>query len=582
MQLSQGSKSLLDLTKKAYKGEVMLPDFQRNFVWTRQDVEELLKSLLEDMFIGTFLVHNVEPSNPPFKTIAIEGAKLVNPDYRANSSLLILDGQQRLSSYFYALYCPETALKNVSHPYRFFIKIDELLDDNIDDAVFSWSIYYRKYKALLDDDGTYDMQTLREEKLIPFSFLKGDFTEIWYENYKADYSDEDGRKIRSYIDNVIHYNVLTLDVPLGEKPETIAVLFEKINRTGVKLSVFDLLTARLYKFLNLREEWEKSFDEHLNIQKFALNNKRDTTVPYYFIQAIALYEGLSIKARDMLKINEKHINKTIWHETAKVLNDDVLGRLLDKNEYGIGDVSKWLPYKPMTVVMLALFKNSKKDISKINQWYWSAVFSERYAGSTETKLTKDYKDLRKWFEDDSKVPEVVLEMRNMLHKTFTIKDKKYAGNSVYKGVFNLLFMHDAKDFYENDKLKFSTDELDDHHIFPKKYLENKGVEVDWDMVANRTLIGSKTNKRISKKAPGVYLQEMLKNNGDDKKSVKAILEKHFISNAMYKILLSVNENSTKEEITKAFNDFVDRREKIIKNHIADLIGFEETDIDEKN
>lgn len=582
MQLSQGSKSLLDLTKKAYNGEVMLPDFQRNFVWTRQDVEELLKSLLEDMFIGTFLVHNVDPSNPPFKTIAIEGAKLVNPDYRANSNLLILDGQQRLSSYFYALYCPETALKNVSHPYRFFIKIDELLNDNIDDAVFSWSIHYRKYQALLNNDGVYDMQTLKKEILIPFSFLKDDFTEIWYEYYKEDFSDKEGRKIRAYINNVINYNVLTLDVPLGEKPETIAVLFEKINRTGVKLSVFDLLTARLYKFLNLREEWETSFDTYSNIQKFALDNKRDTTVPYYFIQAIALYENLSIKARDMLKINEKHINKTIWHETAKVLNDDVLERLLDKNEYGIVDVNKWLPYKPMTVVMLALFKNSKKDISKINQWYWSAVFSERYAGSTEAKLTKDYKELLKWFNDSEKIPEVVVEMRNILYKTFTIHDKKYAGNSVYKGVFNLLFMHDAKDLYENDKLKFSTDELDDHHIFPKKFLENKGVEVDWDMVANRTLIGSKTNKRISKKAPRVYLQEMLENNENDEKSVKAILEKHFIDNAMYKILLSVDEISTKEDITKAFEDFVERREKIIQNHIADMIGFKEIGKDEEN
>ncbi len=574
MQLSQGSKSLLDLAKKAYAGEVMLPDFQRNFVWTRQDVEELLKSLLEDMFIGTFLVHNVEPSNLPFKTIAIEGAKLVNSDFRATPNLLILDGQQRLSSYFYALYCPETSLKNVSNPYRFFIKIDELLNDNIDDAVFSWSNYYRKYKALLDEDGEYDMQVLRKEKLIPLSFLKEDFTEIWYEYYKMDYSKDDGEKIRAYINNIIHYNVLTLDVPLGEKPETIAVLFEKINRTGVKLSVFDLLTARLYKFLNLREEWEKSFDEYANIRKFALDDKRDTKVPYYLIQAIALYEGLSIKARDMLKIDEKHINQKIWKDTAEIFNSKVLERLLDKNEYGVGDIDKWLPYKPMAIVMLALFKSNNKDIQKINYWYWSAVFAERYAGSTESKLTKDYKELLKWFEDDTKIPEVVHEMRNILYKTFTIQDKKYAGNSVYKGVFNLLFMHDAKDFYENDKLKFSTDELDDHHIFPKKFLENKGVEVDWDMVANRTLIGSRTNKRISKKAPAVYLQEMLENNGNDESMVKSILDKHFIDQKMYNILNSVTEESTQEEITDAFNQFVNRREMLIQEYISRLIGYQ--------
>ena len=575
MQLSQGSKNLLDLAKKAYAGEVMLPDFQRNFVWTRQDVEELLKSLLEDMFIGTFLVHNVEPSNPPFKTIAIEGAKLVNPDFRANSSLLILDGQQRLSSYFYALYCPDTSLKNVSNPYKFFIDIEELLNDNIDDAVFSWSNYYRKYKALLDDNDEYDMQILRKEKLIPLSFLKEDFTEIWYEYYKSDYTKEEGEKIRKYISNVIHYNVLTLDVPLGEKPETIAVLFEKINRTGVKLSVFDLLTARLYKFLNLREEWEESFDNYENIRNFALGNKRDTTVPYYFIQAIALYEGLSIKARDMLKIDKSHINQKIWAETAKIFDSTVLKRLLDKNEYGVGDINKWLPYKPMSVVMLALFKNDKRDIQKINYWYWSSVFSERYAGSTESKLTKDYKELLKWFENDEKIPEVIVEMRNILYKTFTIKDKKYAGNSVYKGVFNLLFMQDAKDFYENDKLKFSTDALDDHHIFPKKFLENKGVEVDWDTVANRTLIGSRTNKRISKKAPAVYLKEMLASNNNDESAVKSILNKHFIDEEIYNILKSVTQDSTKEEITTAFNIFIDNREKLIQQYIAELIGYQE-------
>ena len=145
---------------------------------------------------------------------------------------------------------------------------------------------------------------------------------------------------------------------------------------------------------------------------------------------------------------------------------------------------------------------------------------------------------------------------------------------MYKGVFNLLFMHDAKDFYENDKLKFSTDELDDHHIFPKKFLENKGVEVDWDMVANRTLIGSRTNKRISKKAPAVYLQEMLENNGNDESVVKSILDKHFIDKKMYKILNSVTQESTKEEITDAFNKFVNRREMLIQEYISGLIGYQ--------
>ena len=58
MNLHQGQIKLLELVNKAYNGEVMLPDFQRNFVWARHDIEELIKSLLEDVFIGTFLILN--------------------------------------------------------------------------------------------------------------------------------------------------------------------------------------------------------------------------------------------------------------------------------------------------------------------------------------------------------------------------------------------------------------------------------------------------------------------------------------------------------------------------------------------
>lgn len=576
MELSQGSKSLLELAKKAYSGEVMLPDFQRNFVWTRQDVEELLKSLLESMFIGTFLIHNIDPNNPPFKTIAIEGATKINPNFKGHPNLLILDGQQRLSSFFYALFSPNIPLKNVANPYRFFIDIDELLVDNIDDAVFSWSTEWREYKRLLDKDGNYNIDELKKQKLIPFSFLKDDFSKIWYKRYyELGLEEVESDKVTKYIENITNYQALTLDVPLSEKPETIAVLFEKINRTGVKLSVFDLLTARLYKFLNLREEWEKSFDEYSDIQTFALENKRDTTVPYYLIQAIALHNNLSIKARDMLGIDETHINQKIWESTAESFNNHVLKRLLDKNEYGIADVNRWLPYKPMTVVLIALFKNPKRDVNKINQWYWSAVFSERYAGSTETKLTKDYKDLLLWFIDDQKIPEAIIDMRDILYKTFSLKDKKYAGSSIYKGVFNLLFINDAKDFYENDKLKFATSTLDDHHIFPKQYLLDRDVDVDFDTVLNRTLITKRTNIQISKSSPATYLKKMLENNSNDESVVKSILSKHFINEEMYALLKTIDDNSDKSDIVKAFVTFTEQRQELIQSSIAQHIGLAE-------
>ena len=253
-------------------------------------------------------------------------------------------------------------------------------------------------------------------------------------------------------------------------------------------------------------------------------------------------------------------------ETIDILNTDVLERLLDKNEYGIANVDKWMPYKPMITLLLALFLENSKDIDKINCWYWSSVFTERYGGSTESKLTKDYKDLLKWSKDEKLIPEVVRKAREILEKTFTLEDKKYAGSSIYKGIFNLLFMNNAKDFYDNDKIKFSVENLDDHHIFPKGFLQDKKVELSYDIVLNRTLIGSKTNKNISKKAPADYLGEMIKIHGN-KEKVMEILKDHFINQEMVEILMLITNKSSKEEIEKSFSSFINLRQNLIKKEI---------------
>lgn len=46
MDITPDKKRLLDLVERARSGEIALPEFQRNFVWTRDDVRDLLTSVL--------------------------------------------------------------------------------------------------------------------------------------------------------------------------------------------------------------------------------------------------------------------------------------------------------------------------------------------------------------------------------------------------------------------------------------------------------------------------------------------------------------------------------------------------------
>jgi len=575
MELEWSKKKLLELVRKAYHGEVMLPDFQRNFVWARNDIEELICSLLEKMFIGTFLIQRVNPIDVPFKVISIEGANKVNENFNPRPEIIVLDGQQRLTSLFYALYSPDIPLKNTTNPYAFFINLQKLCISNIEDAVFSWSKQWREYKALLDENGKYNLLKLKEEKILPLTFLanESEFWKLWYGEFRRLFSEEDAQKIENFLKNIIEYQVHVLSIPLTEKPEDIAILFERINRTGIKLSIFDLLTARLYKFINLRTEWESAFNEKYWLRQIASNDIKNTKIPYYIIQGLALSKGMSIKARDIIKIDSTTLNKNSWQQAVEILEDKILNRLFDVSEYGIADY-RWLSYPSMISIWLGLFIKAENgeidiDIEKINRWYWSVIFTERYSSSTETKQIKDFRELITWLEDSSRVPEVVLDIRNKLDVMKI--DTKYSGSSIYKGVFNLLFKRGAWDFYEKDKIKFSVKDLEDHHIFPKKFLESKKVKVEKDIVLNRTLILSSTNKKISKKAPATYIEEMIKIHGSEEE-VKNILEKHFINEEMFKLLKSVRENSTSEEIMEKFEQFITMREKLIKNEIRKLIG----------
>ncbi|MCX8025666.1 MAG: DUF262 domain-containing protein [Thermanaerothrix sp.] len=45
---------------------MVLLEFQRSFVWTREDTEELLVSILQGYFIGTFLILDTPPERAIF------------------------------------------------------------------------------------------------------------------------------------------------------------------------------------------------------------------------------------------------------------------------------------------------------------------------------------------------------------------------------------------------------------------------------------------------------------------------------------------------------------------------------------
>jgi len=524
---------LIGLIHDARQGQVVLPEFQRSFIWDRQSIEELLVSILNNYFIGSLLFLSVLPDDHPFKARKIEGT-----DDGIYPTKMVLDGQQRLTSVHYVLYGPDINLKNTSYPYRFFLDIEQAINGNWDEAVFSWPTYWKKTKEYFADA---DVQY--ENGILSFASLRDwpTWTE-WYDGYRDFHKDrgtfdkKNTERLSTFARRFLTFQVALVELPQGTPLEMVVEVFERINRTGEPLSVFELLTARLWKYdINLRDLWEETRERYVLIDEMA--GEKSERYPKFTLQVIALLRGEECKRKNLILLDGDGFRED-W-ETASRFIDKALQRLRSTGEGGYGVVPALsLPYStmvpPLAVILHAIETEHRGDpdaYAKAHRWYWSSVFSERYGGSTDTLTQRDYLGVRRWIEDDEAIPEAVFtdptQLQRDLHEVVRV-------GAVYKGILCLVALKGARDFYTGDTIELH--ELDDHHIFPKSFLKTQGYESDErNTILNRTLISSDTNRNfIRDKCPSGYIVEMEARHGIG--GTRQILQTHFIDEDGYQAM----------------------------------------------
>ena len=75
MDIIPDKRRVVGLVEQAHEGKICLPNFQRDFVWTREEVADLVRSIVRGYFIGSLLLLRCDPANPPFAPVFLRGAK---------------------------------------------------------------------------------------------------------------------------------------------------------------------------------------------------------------------------------------------------------------------------------------------------------------------------------------------------------------------------------------------------------------------------------------------------------------------------------------------------------------------------
>lgn len=497
------ARELKMLLSEIHSRVAVLPDFQRDFVWDPSATQELIVSIANNYPAGSIL--RVRDTKRLFACREFEGAPSLDG---AKHTFLVLDGQQRLTSLYQAFY-------GVGD-HRYYLDIKKLMSGADFEEAISHERAATKRARFLER-----IENQAAELVLPLAVLKGGtgkFTQ-WSRTVARALPDTERIALEDALDGIEERWINVIDdykfpvVTLSEetKADALCTIFETLNRTGVKLNVFELLTARFWSAsVNLRELWERAKLEHPLIEEYEVD-------PYYVLQGIAVVgrEKPSCKRSDVLKLEAADIEKW-WSPVVRGL---ATGLQVLRDDCGVV-VPKWLPYGTMLIPLSAVLARAplpkgpsagaRRELLK--RWFWCSSFGQAYESASNSQAARDFTELLSWFEGGD-APEAVRKFR---FDPRALRDVTPRQRTLYKSAICAVLANRALDFHKGDVITaklVAEEEIDDHHIFPDHFLEKTLSIADWtrrNCILNRTLIDRTTNQLISARAPSDYMTEIRK------------------------------------------------------------------------
>lgn len=584
MEIIPDKRKVVGLVEQAYDGRICLPNFQRDFVWSREGVADLVRSIARRYFIGSLLLLRCDPANPPFSPIFLRGSQ--SQYQQPRPEYLILDGQQRMSSLIYALTAPDLSLKDSKQRRWFFLDLDLLITDPDSDGI----VFDRAKREL---SGLDTRQVQFEQRVLPCTeLISADRFYKWrdeFEDWQRANSPESIDSYRSTWRDAWTKSVTafqTFEVALIELPRVddsddesigrVCAIFEKLNSTGVDLSVYDLLTARLYRSgIRLHDLWAEACVANPRLNAWSSGKADAHKFGVLVLRTLALLRGLDPKPRILINLDPEGFETDWRRATAGVERALELITHVGQDGFGVFD-EKWLPGFGLVPILAALraqiddHKLGEQARADLRRWYWCNVFLERYSSAVESKSRKDYLEMtRHWFESGPE-PEVFREAQDWIGTTgFRIRTSASYASAVYSGVFCLLALRNARDWRRGESIQLQ--DLQDHHIFPQAYLKRHGItkRAAVNTIANRTLICDESNGKIKDRSPASYISDPAIVATDDRAD---LLAPHFLGDDAIALMQAADETLPGAEAEVLFEQFSKAREAAMIAEIRRMCG----------
>lgn len=452
-----------DLVRMIDQGEISIPVFQREFVWSDNQVRDLAESIYRGYPIGLLIFYKVPKE---LKS--------------GNESYWVLDGQQRLLSFVLIMKGQVQAIVGGREKTKrldiWFDPVNERFELRRPRKGENWV----KLSEILQIRRRAELESLLRER--GFSPEEQDGISTLWRVFREDYN-----------------------VPVHELPEDIDLddlgnIFVRINFAGTPVRGIDVYSTMIAiahreivrELRDFRAELSIPVDYGILVRAFVafLTDGKVKLANRVFDQAKKLEE--------ILKNKEKELTNVI-----KEVKDSTSRSIEILRKYGVNK----LPAESVIPVMAYyLYKHgilSSKEEEGLFKWFILVSFFKRYSASAETRLNEDLDTIR----NGGNYRDLI---ENIRRREGDLKERiiAYIDEGGYDPLllYALLKQSNAKDLLSGEPITQANSTL--HHIFPRKHLTEQGYTELIDDIGNLTLLTHRSNLDLSDELPENYLQKV--------------------------------------------------------------------------
>jgi len=529
-------RELLDEIKNF---DLVLPEFQREYIWEKEQSKQLMVSLFKEYPTGSLLFWKTN-SPPEIKNIEL-------PQDKIGTTTVILDGQQRLTTLY-------LLVRNMIPPYY---KEHEIKNDprnlyfNLEHGEFQ---YYQP--ALMRNNPTWVAVTDcfdSSKKIDVFKIAKEKSQSPEEQFERANIFNENLTKLRNISEREYPIQVVPNSADIDEAID----VFDRVNSLGTKLSDADLALAHICGKWPEARRIMKAKIEELASRGFYFELGFMVRCLTGIVKGRALFETIHQASRDELEKG--------WLLLTNIL--DYLVNILPTHAYihSTADLNTVNVLVPVVVYLSnkGMRFNNQQDMRRFIHWIYAAHTWARYTSQTDQRLDHDISIVLHSTSPCKDLIDMIIDQRGRIEVKPSDLEGRATQHPLYRMTYILAKAKEAIDWFNGSPIGQtygSSYEINSHHIFPTSLLYSSGKYSSENHlhkkivneIANRAFLTSSSNMQISNKPPREYLKEVQAKYPD-------ALEKQFIPTDTSLWDISRYEDflaKRRELIAKAVNEFM--------------------------